>query len=213
MDFVGNVQLAQGSPSDVERVLELLGAHGIAVSANPDLYVRTYGHFGIDEARDLAERASSRAVGERRVFVVAAATITHEAQNALLKTLEETPGNALFVIVHPAPHALLSTLRSRAQPLALPHTEVPGEGSIDAARFLRAAPAQRLELLKPLLERGDDDRRDMGSILAFLSSLERLLAAAPERRAAIDAVYRARHYAADKGSLLKPLLEQVALLA
>jgi hypothetical protein len=67
-------------------------------------------------------------------------------------------------------------------------------------------------MLKPLLEKNDDDRRDIGAIITFLSSLERMLADMPHAREGIDAVYRTRKYAGDKGSLLKPLLEHVALL-
>ena len=47
----------------------------------------------------------------------------------------------------------------------------------------------------------------------FLSSLERILAKrVSTSREGIDAVYSARKYATDKGSMLKSLLEQVALL-
>ncbi len=71
-------------------------------------------------------------------------------------------------------------------------------------------------MMKPLLEKNDDDRRDIAGVIMFLSSLERMLGSASAKRAAghegLDAVYRARKYAGDKGSLLKPLLEQVALL-
>jgi DNA polymerase-3 subunit delta' len=39
--------------------------------------------------------------------------MTLEAQNALLKTLEEPPGRAVIVLVAARPHALLGTVRSR----------------------------------------------------------------------------------------------------
>ena len=85
--------------------------------------------------------------------------------------------------------------------------------SDDAAiLFLKAEPSRRLDLLKPLLEK-DDDRRDMGAILSFLASLEKECAArAPRDREGLRAVYRARRFITDKGALVKPLLEQVALL-
>ena len=85
---------------------------------------------------------------------------------------------------------------------------------MDAAAFLAATPAKRLDMLKPLLEKADDERRDMGAIVGFLGSLEKLLAADPHRSAAgIKAVYLARMYILDKGALAKPLLEEVALLS
>ena len=39
--------------------------------------------------------------------------------NSLLKILEEPPGNAIFILVSPAPHRLLPTIRSRCQLLPL----------------------------------------------------------------------------------------------
>jgi hypothetical protein len=69
-------------------------------------------------------------------------------------------------------------------------------------------------MLKPLLEKDEDDRRNIGAIIAFLSSLEYTLSVHPYEkvREGLDAIYRARTYIGDKGALVKPLLESVALL-
>lgn len=208
MTLSGSAHLIAGNTETIPGVLALLEQRGIATVANPDLYVRTYTHFGIDEARELRDRASMGALGGGvRAFVIVASGMTNEAQNALLKTLEEPPAGSAFFIIVQSPETLLPTLRSRMQTLVLAGAET--AGLVDAKSFLAAVPAKRLDLLKPLLERGDDDRRDIGGIIAFLSSLERALAAHPE---GLQSVYRARKYMSDKGALVKPLLEQVALL-
>ena len=178
MGLTGSAHLISGNTETISDILAFLEQQGIATVANPDLYVRTYSHFGIDEA-----------------------------QNALLKTLEEPPAGSIFFIIVQSPETLLPTLRSRMQTLVLSGADV--AGLVDANIFLSATPAKRLDMLKPLLEKGDDDRRDIGGIIAFLASLERALAKHPEGLAAI---YRARKYMSDKGALVKPLLEQVALL-
>lgn len=209
--LAGNTYLVRGGEADLPELFALLSEEGIETAGNPDVYVRTYSHFGIDEARELTARAYGKAVGDsRRVFIAVFPVITHEAQNALLKTLEEPPAGSLFFLVTGAPAMLLPTLRSRSQMLELSPV---GEGIVSASAFLKSRPRERIEMLKPLLEKNDDDRRDIGSIITFLSSLERMLRKADNGRQGIDAVYRARAYAGDKGSLLKPLLEQVALLA
>ena len=153
---------------------------------------------------------SARPLGERRVFVIAAPDINREAQNALLKTLEEPAGNSLFVLIVPSPQTLLPTLRSRLQTLVLDNVRVRNE-SVDAKQFLSALPQKRLDLLKPLLEKGEDEKRDLGAILSFLASLERAVGKKADA-AGLHAIYRARKYVADRGALVKPLLEQVALL-
>ena len=204
--LVGNTHVVSGGPGCLQDVLSFLREEGIETEGNPDLYVRAYKQFGIDEARELRERASLRALGKRRVFVIAAPDLNREAQNALLKTLEEPPGNALFFFVLPYPESLLPTLRSRVQILQVKRGL---ETRTDAKVFLAATPEKRMDMLKPLLEKGDDDKRDLGAILAFLSSLEEKLEKSPE---GLGTIYRTRKYITDKGALVKPLLEQVALL-
>ena len=219
--LVGNIHLIVGSAVVVPHVLQLLRGEGIEVKANPDIYVRVYQRFGIDDARELRDRSNMRAIGNsRRVFIIATTGLTSEAQNALLKTLEEPPADALFFIIVPAPEMLLSTLRSRAQVLDIRMSDIHsmdvGHPYIDADTFLAAPAAKRLEMLSPLLEKDEDDKHDIGPILAFLSTLERRIAGvAPgsSKRDALEAVYRARKYANDKGALVKKLLEQLALLA
>lgn len=205
--LVGNVHLVAGGESLLPALLERIAQEGLAHRGDPDLHVRTYKSFGIDEARELRDRAALGAVGARRIFVVATPSMTTEAQNALLKTLEE-PGDALFFFLLPAPDALIATLRSRAQALQLDATA----DEIDARDFLAAAPAARLELLKPLLEKGDDDKRDLGGIFGFLGALERAYASSRAPRGDLRVLYSTRAYIADKGALVKPLLEQLALL-
>ena len=216
--LVGNTHLVSGGPENVTDVLSFLREEGIETEGNPDLYVRAYKQFGIDEARELRERASLRALGKRRIFVIAVPDLNRESQNALLKTLEEPPGNTLFFFILPSPESLLPTLRSRVQILRMSdiHNMDVGHPYIDTEIFLTAPSQERLDMLKPLLEKGEGDpsglgagKRDLGAILAFLSSLEKKLDKNPE---GLRAIYRTRKYVTDKGALVRPLLEQVALL-
>lgn len=67
-------------------------------------------HFLIDPA------ATTPSQGIRRVFVVRdAERMNEEAQNALLKTLEEPPGSAVLILVTAAASRLRETIRSRCQ--------------------------------------------------------------------------------------------------
>jgi DNA polymerase-3 subunit delta' len=71
--------------------------------------------IAIGQIREMARHAAyAPREGPRRVFVIDPADrMTLEAQNALLKTLEEPPGRAVIVLVAARPHALLGTVRSR----------------------------------------------------------------------------------------------------
>lgn len=77
-------------------------------------YEQTYEKFGIDDARELVRRAHNRPLDSEFVtFVVRTNFITLEAQNALLKVLEEPPISTKFIFVLPSDFTVLPTLLSR----------------------------------------------------------------------------------------------------
>ena len=73
----------------------------------------------VEAIRQIAARANLRPLrAARKVFVVDFAEAMNEtAQNALLKTLEEPPGDTVFVLIAYAAENLLPTIRSRMQTL------------------------------------------------------------------------------------------------
>jgi len=73
----------------------------------------------IDEIRELIRSMALKRVsrGPRIAIVRDAHDLSHAAQSALLKLLEEPPGSAVIVLVTENPAALLQTVRSRCQTL------------------------------------------------------------------------------------------------
>jgi DNA polymerase III delta prime subunit len=212
-DIHGHAFLVPGGVEKLEAMYGFLSEHGMSIKGNPDVYVREYRNFRVDDAREIRERAMTRAVriGAHRVFIIVTPSITTDAQNALLKVLEEPPADAVFFFVVPSPQTLLATLRSRAHVLRL--EDEASAPSVAPGTFLKASIEKRIEMLKPLYTRDDEDEeRDIRNALAFLSALERELSTRKNVREGLNAVYRARRFLTDKGALLKPLLEQVALL-
>ena len=69
--------------------------------------------------REAIDRTAYRPFeGRRRVVIVERAdALLPEAQNALLKTLEEPPPASVFVLITARPDVLLPTVRSRCQRL------------------------------------------------------------------------------------------------
>ena len=102
----------------------------IARGVHSDVIVIEPGDTGaikIDRIRDGIEKAAYRPFeGRRRVVIIDQAdAILVEAQNALLKTLEEPPSASSFVLVTSTPDVLLPTVRSRCQQIRF--------GRLDAA--------------------------------------------------------------------------------
>jgi DNA polymerase-3 subunit delta' len=78
--------------------------------------------IGIDQIRELIEQVSlTPQYGGRKATIVSPAeSMTHAAANTLLKTLEEPPGDNLFVLVAHHAGRLPATIRSRCQIIDFP---------------------------------------------------------------------------------------------
>lgn len=72
--------------------------------------------IGIDTAREICADAALKPAGIRKVYIIPdGENMTVEAQNALLKTLEEPPAYAVFIIIVPSASVLLPTIISRSE--------------------------------------------------------------------------------------------------
>lgn len=90
------------------------------------------------DAVEFAQRTSARGRG-KAVLVYPAEQMNHITANALLKTLEEPPGDVRFVLASEAAHLLLPTIRSRC----LGHAMVwPEAGQMQDWLAAQGVPAQ-----------------------------------------------------------------------
>ena len=128
---------------------------------------------GIDDVRDIRDRVNQQPVlGRYRVYILDEAhSLTTDAANALLKTLEEPPPHVIFILCTTEPHRLPDTVRGRCQSFT----------------FLRPTPDELLEALRLISDaegiQADDDalrliaRHAGGSFRDAISSLDQLSSA------------------------------------
>jgi DNA polymerase III subunit gamma/tau len=127
---------------------------------------------GIDEIRDLREKIAFRPNEARyKVYIIDEVhMLTKEAFNALLKTLEEPPPHAIFVLATTEPDRVPETVRSRCQRFdfrRVPTAQIAGHlKEILEAEGARAAP----EALQAIA------RRSTGSMRDAISLTDQLLA-------------------------------------
>ncbi len=196
---------------------------GFSGEHDPDVSAASFERFGIEESRALVERAALRSISGRALFVIGISSITSEAQQALLKLLEEPQAGVTFVLL--APHgAFLLTVRSRAleYPRDLrqhPSQKVLGSASPqpdrfapDAAAFMAASGRKRSETVVALLK---DEEGAKERVREFLLALEihcvKLnFTQTAEGRQGLEDIARIRSYLADRSPSLKMLLEHLA---
>ncbi|MDN5804249.1 MAG: DNA polymerase III subunit gamma and tau, partial [Microlunatus sp.] len=133
-------------------------------------------HGGVDDARDLRERAFFAPVASRyKIYIVDEAhMVTTQGFNALLKLVEEPPPHVKFVFATTEPDKVIGTIRSRTHhyPFRLVPPKVLGDylAHLCQAEGIRVEPA-----VLPLVVRAG-----AGSVRDSLSVLDQLLGGADE---------------------------------
>jgi DNA polymerase III subunit gamma/tau len=133
-------------------------------------------HGGVDDARDLRERAFFAPVSSRfKIYIVDEAhMVTTAGFNALLKLVEEPPPHVKFVFATTEPDKVISTIRSRTH--HYPFRLVPPRLLTDYLATICAAEGIPVEPpVLPLVVRAGG-----GSVRDSLSVLDQLLGAADE---------------------------------
>jgi DNA polymerase-3 subunit delta' len=139
---------AFGRYADREEELDAEGGK----TAKPSIEIK------IEQVRALATfvNVGSHRAGRRIIIVHPAEAMNAATANALLKNLEEPPGEAMFILVSHSPARLLPTIRSRcvAQPVPRParaaaEAWLTAQGASEPARWLAyagGAPRRALEI-------------------------------------------------------------------
>lgn len=174
---------------------------------NPDFVELSYDTFGIDDGRDLQRLQSRRPLGERKVFVVSFNFITREAQNALLKVLEEPSSDTHFFIITPTLEALLPTVRSRVIHI---------EGGVrnantDAEIFVSSRVGARMKVVEGIIARIKDDEESKQIALDFVSDVERVWYEKGYDKQALTDLLHVKQYLSLRSSSIKTILEHIAL--
>src|SRR3954471_1164697 len=166
------VALAQALNCERELNGDACGTCGpctrIARGVHADILIIEPGDAGsikVDQVREAIDRTAYRPFeGRRRVVMIDQAdALVSEAQNALLKTLEEPPAASMFVLITARPDVLLPTVRSRCQRLRfgpLSAADVAGvlvrDHGFDAGEARAAAAASDGSVGRALAEGADD---------------------------------------------------------
>lgn len=159
-------------PERRAEIAKILASHigkgNADYTKHPDvLYYLSDSKLGILEARKIKEHFSLKpyCAKGRAVVLEDASNLTIEGQNALLKTLEEPPANAILILGAPSDARFLPTVLSRCQVIRMQQAlekeqQAPeGEGDKlqgyekDIERLVSASIAERFEFVEKLKDR------------------------------------------------------------
>lgn len=218
--------LVGGDDIHAELVKALEKKHKIKRAGNPDFFDRRYEVFAIDDARELKSLAETRPATPdgKKIFVLMMDGITVEAQNALLKLLEEPGEYAHFFLILPSAHLLIPTMKSRMRIVGSGASGGTGRVVYDMApvnEFLAAPVAKRLDIIKKLMEEIAKEKKTKQDAIDFLNALEEAVHARAasggeqalrKSAAGLEAILLAGKYATDRAPSMKMLLEYCAMI-
>lgn len=138
------------------RIVEIAKIINLPKSHPDLLYFPAESKLGIAEARKIKEHFSLKPYSAKgRVVVLEDATsLTIEAQNALLKTLEEPPQEAILILGASSEARLLPTILSRCQVIRIQSSEFRVQNyKEDIEKLVTATIAERFEFVEKLKDK------------------------------------------------------------
>ena len=150
----------------------------------------------------------------KKIFVISMNAITSEAQNALLKLLEEPAEYAHFFLIIPSSHLLLPTVKSRLSFIGSGSSALTNGYSDEAKIFVISSIAKRLEQIKKLAEEITKEKKTRHDAIELLDAIQAVVfeeRGPKEGEQALSCIETARKYINDRSPSVKMLLEHVAL--
>lgn len=130
--------------------------------------------LGVDEVRELQQYAFQSADAQERKIVLSAPGVSHQAQNALLKMMEEAGGGIYIFLCLPQGTDVLNTLLSRCYIVSRSDFGSVSENQSEHfTMFIDAPLKERLALLDMIWDMGEGARHS--AILQLLQDIEQYI--------------------------------------
>lgn len=212
----GNIHHAYLIEGDKELIIpELLDVLerglNIKIKANPDFLHKDFDKFGIDEARFIKEFQSRKTLStnkhSKKIIIITTPVFTHEAQNALLKTLEDPSSDTHFFIILPDTETILPAFKSRVAFIYKKNIKVKNKSLAES--FMKSLILDRLEFLKNIIE-----EKNKKNALELLNDIEIILYENnfSKNISTIKEIGNLRQYLRQRSSSIKMIMEHLCII-
>ena len=177
------------------------------------IFDRHYDSFKIDDARAIKSLQAEK-TEKAAVFILSFILINREAQNALLKVLEEPTPNTYFILIFPNTKKLLPTLQSRLSVIRMQIKDMVDEAErrIVLSSFMSMSLQERFETIKGLTDKKSEAPITKSDVLTFLNDCEVYFHEQKINKPdVLDTVFKARDYLGANGASVKMILEMLAI--
>lgn len=215
-DNLHHAYICEGDKDDIYNQICHFCQNDLAfeIQANPDFVYQQYDKFLISDARRLSDIQMNKTTDRgRKIYIISFNFITREAQNALLKVLEEPTEGTHFFFITSSAHIFLPTVLSRANVISLKKNEY--EEELD---FLKKSLKQKMDFITKLVSDIKDEKKSKFEAILFARKVAFELYQESKKKKDYQKMSKLKEidkiidYLHGNGSSVKQLLEYLVLL-
>lgn len=169
----------EGNPDEVAySVLTFLEQRGDVNSKSPDVMFNLYDSFAVLDSQRIKEWYQNKPIdGKKKICIIGSKFINHEAEQTLLKIIEEPTEYTHFFLIVPDSSLLLGTILSRVHLIKNleRNNKLEDEMALD---FLKASPVKRIEQVAEIIKEFKDNENSGGlrfKAVSLINGLERII--------------------------------------
>lgn len=206
-----------------ENLVSVLKGRGFIKDDNSNLFLGQYNSFKIADSYEIKawHNELPNEEEDKKVCIISASFINHDAERTLLKIIEEPKKNNYFFIIVPNSSVLLDTIISRVQVIFSSYNDNNIWGD-KINEFLNSTPKARIEFIEKIIKKhkDDDDKSILRAIsISFINKIEKKLFEKfkndkndEKNNLALREIQEKREYLNLPGSSVKMILEHLALM-
>ncbi|MES2014298.1 MAG: hypothetical protein V4437_00595 [Patescibacteria group bacterium] len=195
------------------EVLAMLETRGVKTAGNADVLALSFTELSVDNAREISSYASLKSLGGSKYLVVTFSRATNEAQNALLKVVEEAPGGTVFFFSIDSIGHVLPTLQSRAVAVLVSDSNMTrslNDETGEVKEFLSAGFEERLKMVEKMTAYISKSQ-DRAPVRAFVKGLLTRVHENGASPQALRDLLDAEKFLRQQGSSVKSVLGHLAV--
>lgn len=206
-------------------LLKFLETRGEAEKKSPDVLFQVYESFTMDNSGEIKDWHSRLGIGKcKKICIIATKFINREAEQTLLKIIEEPAENTHFFIIVPDSSTLLGTILSRVQVIKKEKTLNKNDKDIqkEAENFIASSPKERIDTVASIIKENKDEENS-GQLrfyaTSFINGLESIIYKKFKKnindkkiKFTLSELQKARGYLITPGASVKMVLEHLAFV-
>lgn len=213
----------EGDPKETANfLLGFLEKRGEVEANSPDVLSQSYESFTMENSEEIKDWHSRKGITKsKKVCILSTNFINREAEQTLLKIIEEPAENTHFFIIMPDTSLLADTILSRVQLIKIKQTEDTSKGK-EILKFISSAPKDRINIVAQIIKENKDEEssgRLRSTAISFVNNLESIFYQKFKKnkkdkqiKFVLEELQKSREYLSIPGASVKMILEHLALV-